>query len=634
MNRKICLLVAAFVLSAAGLWAQGTAFYYQGVLNQGGSPATGNFDFTFSLYDAPTNGNLISVPQTNLDLAVNSGLFATNLNFGAVFTGTNYWLAIGVRTNGSTNAFTVLQPLQPLLPVPYAIFANSASNLLGNLAVSQLAGTLTSTQLAGTYSSPVSFTNNGNVFSGTYSGTFSGNGANLTALNGSQVTSGTVADARLSSNVAFLNGNQTFTGTNTFTNWNNSFTGNFFGNGLVGWVPVSVTATQAVRDTGYLLLSPSLTTVTLPPTNALQIGDIVRISDAGTGGWLAQENSYESILGNFSSYKNYFMALSSAPGNDWRSVAAAADGSLMYAGGNFSSGVYSSTTAGQTWSQALPTSISGSAWYAMACSQNGNIIYVASYGGGIYFSTNNGSSWLAISGSAANWTGIACNASGSQFIASENGYLGYWNNNALTAVASSKNWSAVASSSDGTHLAAAVSGGQIYTWSSSVGTWNPYGNSAAWSALFMSANGSNLVGAIRGGGIQISTNFGVNWTASGAPTANWSCLSGSSDGSELVAGVSNGLLYASANFGATWAPITTTNQDWTGVAVSANGSRFVATVGTIGSVTGGIYYSGTGSQLTTTSNAIGGGQGTAVELQYIGGGQFMPVSSSGAIWAN
>ncbi len=40
---------------------------------------------------------------------------------------------------------------------------------------------------------------------------FTGNGGGLTNLNASQLTSGTVADARLSTNVALLNTNQTFT---------------------------------------------------------------------------------------------------------------------------------------------------------------------------------------------------------------------------------------------------------------------------------------------------------------------------------------------------------------------------------------------------------------------------------------
>jgi len=45
----------------------------------------------------------------------------------------------------------------------------------------------------------------------------SGNGASLTNLNGSEITSGTVADARIASTIARQSGNNTFTGTNTFS---------------------------------------------------------------------------------------------------------------------------------------------------------------------------------------------------------------------------------------------------------------------------------------------------------------------------------------------------------------------------------------------------------------------------------
>jgi hypothetical protein len=35
-----------------------------------------------------------------------------------------------------------------------------------------------------------------------------------------------------------------------------------------------------------------------------------------------------------------------------------------------------------------------------------------------------------------------------------------------------------------------------------------------------------------------------------------------------------------------------------------------------------------------TTNSIVGSQGSAVELQYLGNGRFMPVSSAGSLWAN
>src|SRR5204863_4032467 len=66
---------------------------------------------------------------------------------------------------------------------------------------------------------------------------------------GTDVT-GTLADARLSANVALLSGNQTFTGSNAFsgvssmTNANNRFAGVFFGNGA-GLSNITATATNS-----------------------------------------------------------------------------------------------------------------------------------------------------------------------------------------------------------------------------------------------------------------------------------------------------------------------------------------------------------------------------------------------------
>jgi len=64
-------------------------------------------------------------------------LFLATLDFGGVFGGLDYWLEIGMPTNGGT--FTILSPRQHVTPTPYAIAANSLS---GNLPASQLTGTL------------------------------------------------------------------------------------------------------------------------------------------------------------------------------------------------------------------------------------------------------------------------------------------------------------------------------------------------------------------------------------------------------------------------------------------------------------------------------------------------------------
>jgi len=130
-----------------GLLAQGTAFTYQGQLNSGGSPANGNYDFTFALFNTNhTSGGQVGGTLTNLDVGVTNGLFLTALDFGDVFTGNDAWLAMSVCSNG-VDSFTPLTPLQELFPTPYAIFANTASNVLGAVPASQLSGLISPGQL-------------------------------------------------------------------------------------------------------------------------------------------------------------------------------------------------------------------------------------------------------------------------------------------------------------------------------------------------------------------------------------------------------------------------------------------------------------------------------------------------------
>ena len=181
MNRKHTVLGLALLallstinpqLSAASL---GTAFTYQGKLAEGGNPANGSYDLEVALYADASGGVAVAGPFTNSPVAVTNGLFTVTLDFGAgVFTGAGRWLAISVRTNGS-GSFVLLSPRQPILPAPYAIMANTASNLLGTLPVASLTGVVPLAQLPA-----VVLTNNESGVS--LSGTFSGNGGGLTNL--------------------------------------------------------------------------------------------------------------------------------------------------------------------------------------------------------------------------------------------------------------------------------------------------------------------------------------------------------------------------------------------------------------------------------------------------------------------
>jgi len=723
------LLIGLAFLSTLSLqfstvFAQGTAFMYQGRLNAGGNPAGGIYDLRFTIYDS-TNlpGTVIAGPLTNSATAVSNGLFTVNLDFGpGVFTGADRWLDIGVRTNGSLNAYTGLVPRQHLTPVPYAIFANTASNLSGSLSATQLSGTLPASAFAG-YANTVALTNNGNIFGGTFSGAFngaftgaffgngggvtnvnvanltgvladsqlpsnaafvnsnqtfagfntftgtnfftgfnifsgptngfngafSGNGINLTNLNGSQIGVGTVADARLTANVALLNRNQTFTGNNIFngantiTNLGNSFVGSFFGNGLVGWIVVSGTSTQAMSDAGYLLTGSQLTTVTLPASPNVE--DIVRISGAGAGGWKVAQNAGQSILGNFSGVASASWTVSTAPNTlNWYGIASSADGAKMAA--VFSAGgVYTSTDSGKTWGQANSTSRQ---WRGVASSADGIKLAAVVNNDLIYTSTNAGSTWVQrTSGlpASATWSSIASSADGAKLVAVVNGGGVYTSTDSGNTWAQRTSglpnsgvaaWTSVASSSDGTKLAVA-GGGVIYVSSSSGASWSGTSGGSG-SSVASSADGTKLVGVVNGGGIYTSADSGGSWThqTTGLPgTAAWTAVASSADGGKLAATVSGGGIYTSLNWGASWTQQSgEPNAIWSGIASSADGSRLAATINN--TTSSGIYYMQASIQTLSTAGVTGGiagGQGTAVELQYIGNGQFMPVSSAGSIWA-
>lgn len=126
--------------------ASGTAFTYQGRLNDNGGPASGNYDLNFALFNVSNGVGQVSGTLTNSATVVSNGLFTVLLDFGTQFAGADRWLEISVRTNGSTN-FTTLVPRQPLTPVPYAIYAANASNVSGTISARQISGTVSLGQL-------------------------------------------------------------------------------------------------------------------------------------------------------------------------------------------------------------------------------------------------------------------------------------------------------------------------------------------------------------------------------------------------------------------------------------------------------------------------------------------------------
>ena len=100
----------------------GTGFTYQGRLTDGDSPADGEYDFEFKLYDDADTGAQVGDTVTKGDVAVSDGLFTVELDFGSgVFIGEARYLEIGVRPGSSSGAYTTLSPRQPITAAPFAL---------------------------------------------------------------------------------------------------------------------------------------------------------------------------------------------------------------------------------------------------------------------------------------------------------------------------------------------------------------------------------------------------------------------------------------------------------------------------------------------------------------------------------
>lgn len=132
MFKQATVLIASLSSIAA---AQNT-FTYQGTLNDAGTPANGNYDMRFTLWDDATPGapdNQIGSIFTSPVTVVTDGLFSVNLDLddAAFQTPFSRYLQIEVRLNGDPT-YTTLTPRQQIVYNPrsmYALNADQASSI-------------------------------------------------------------------------------------------------------------------------------------------------------------------------------------------------------------------------------------------------------------------------------------------------------------------------------------------------------------------------------------------------------------------------------------------------------------------------------------------------------------------------
>lgn len=198
-RRSLLLALAVGTLCPLALAQPLTSsFTYQGELSDGGAPVNGAYDLTFRLFDAASGGTQSGPTLCSDDLTVTNGKFTVSLDFGNAFPGVRRFIEVQVRSGAAgdcanTTGYTTLLPRQEVTATPYAAFAPTA----------------------GTATSAVSAANASNL--NNQPGSFYQNAANLT---------GTLADARLSTNVPRLNVANTFVSPVTAPTFNGALNGN------------------------------------------------------------------------------------------------------------------------------------------------------------------------------------------------------------------------------------------------------------------------------------------------------------------------------------------------------------------------------------------------------------------------
>ncbi len=275
-----------------------------------------------------------------------------------------------------------------------------------------------------------------------------------------------------------------------------------------------------------------------------------------------------------------------APTNNWTAVASSADGERLVASA-YDGFIYTSSDGGATW---VSNSVPRLTWYSVASSADGERLYATAITlsgmapGGIYASTNAGTTWRLLNSGA--WNSVVCSANGTRSFAV--GVYGSWGNifssadSGFTWTQSSPSaaWTGLRCSADGTRLVACDElYHKIYTCSDPGKTWTLTAAPTTnwWNDIACSADGVRLAAAAYyQGPIFVSTNSGQSWAPTGAPLQNWRAISCSADGTKLVAGVYGGYLYVSPNGGASWTVTRAPSANWSSVASSVDGTRLVA----------------------------------------------------------
>lgn len=564
-------LRAALLLTTLVTTAQNPAVLnFQGRVAVDGVPFTGTGQFKFSLVDpagttfwssAPDAHPADGVPDAVLSLEVSKGLYSVPLGdhmpalAPELFTA-HPELALRVWFDDGVHGSQQLVPDQRLTAVPFALqsaSATTAQNFHGTITAAQIQGTLNDTQLPAT----------------------------TVRLDSSPVFTGTVTASA------------------------------FHGAGAVPWVRVDAADVESQPNNGYLAdRDEGLVTLHLPTT--AHVGDVVRISGAGQGGW--------RIVGEF------LRRLRGVdPGREWETVlenrrwtaiASSADGTKLLAAES-GGALWTSTDAGVTWQARTPAQ----SWVAVASSVDGRRLAAAVADGQIWVSVNSGATW-APHDQARRWRSLASSANGQRLIAStdpvrntsgltENGRV-WWSADGgqhWTAGPPLNGRASVACSANADRLFAAEFGGAVWISEDGGGSWKAHAGTQNWAAIAASEEGTTLLAATADGSLRLSVDAGATWAPTG-PSHPWAAVASSADGQRFVAAELSGRLWISVDGGRTWEA---REQDrvWVGVAMAPAGHLLLG-------------LEDGRAPIHLSRAQVRGNSGQMADTIYLGQGEWMP----------
>ena len=234
-------------------------------------------------------------------------------------------------------------------------------------------------------------------------------------------------------------------------------------------------------------------------------------------------------------------------------------------------------------------------WTGIACSTNGNIVVAVATGGGIYISKNHGWTWQPTTAPLSNWGAVACSGSGRDIVACSIDYGFFMSHDGgdhwiVSNQAPGGEWDGVTMSVDGRKIAAVdFYDTLVYRSNNSGASWesnsivapdSPEGSYGFSRSIAGTPDGTKLMVTTIVGTVYSSTDSGITWLKTSAPTGNWSSATIAHDASRVFAceGIS-GNIYISYNFGKTWEKTSAPGSPWYSVSSSWDGRVFIAVAG-------------------------------------------------------